>query len=66
VTMSSMWNADWTTTLAGSSQSIVATGPPWHRSIAPGETWSVGYVLQGSAIPTSCSLNSAPCVFTVG
>lgn len=66
VTMSSLWNADWTTSLAGSSQSIVATGPSWHRSIAPGETWSVGYVLQGSAIPTSCSLNSATCVFTIG
>lgn len=66
VTMSSLWNADWTTSLAGSSQSIVATGPSWHSSIAPGETWSVGYVLQGSAIPTSCSLNSATCVFTIG
>ncbi len=66
VTMSSLWNADWKSSVSGSTQTIATTGPSWHSTIAPGETWSVGYVIQGSSVPTTCVLNTTVCTFAAG
>ena len=66
VTMSSLWNADWKVSSAGSTQTFTATGPSWHSSIAPGETWSIGYVIQGSSAPSTCVINGAVCAFVAG
>mgnify|MGYP006273999795 CR=1 FL=1 len=66
VTMSSLWNAEWKSSVSGSTQTISTTGPSWHASIAPGETWSVGYVIQGSGVPAGCVINTTTCTFVTG
>ena len=66
MTMSSLWNADWKSSVVGGTQTITTTGPSWHATIAPGETWSIGYVAQGSAAPTGCVVNATTCTFVIG
>lgn len=66
VVVSSLWNAEWTSTTVGANRIVSTVGPSWHHTIAPGETWSIGYVIQGSSAPSACVLNATACTFTAG
>ena len=62
-TVTSLWNGN-LSTVAGSTAYTV-TGPSWETSIAPGSTWNVGFVANGtSSPPTGCLLDGNAC--TIG
>jgi hypothetical protein len=63
--ITSLWNATDTTTVSGTTLTVTATGPSWQPTLAPGQSWSVGYVTNlGSAAPTMCSVDGVSCSFT--
>jgi hypothetical protein len=49
--ITSLWNATGATTVAGARLLVTATGPSWHATLAPGQSWSVGYVTNGGTAP---------------
>jgi hypothetical protein len=63
--ITSLWNATDTTTVSGTTLTVTATGPSWQPTLAPGQSWSVGYVTNlGSAAPTTCTVDGVSCSFT--
>jgi hypothetical protein len=63
--ITSLWDATDTTTVRGGELVVRATGPSWHPTLAPGQSWSVGYVTnRGTAPPTSCVFDGVACSFT--
>ena len=67
MSVTSLWNATGTFGTAGSILNVTATGPNWQPTIAPGQSWSVGYVTNnGVSAPSSCSINGAACTFVAG
>jgi hypothetical protein len=63
--ITSLWDATDTTTVHGGELVVRATGPSWHPTLAPGQSWSVGYVTtRGTASPTGCTIDGVTCSFT--
>ncbi|WP_405925379.1 cellulose binding domain-containing protein [Streptomyces sp. NBC_00035] len=57
-TLSSLWNGDSTV----SGQHVTVRPPSWDKDgLAAGETVTVGFVVNGSADPTGCLIDSATC-----
>ncbi|WP_326722908.1 cellulose binding domain-containing protein [Streptomyces sp. NBC_00243] len=57
-TLSSLWNGDSTV----SGQHVTVRPPSWDKDgLAAGETVTVGFVVNGSADPTGCLIDSASC-----
>ncbi|MFD9331290.1 cellulose binding domain-containing protein [Streptomyces sp. NPDC060065] len=57
-TLSSLWNGDSTV----SGQHVTVRPPSWDKDgLAAGETVTVGFVVNGSANPTGCLIDSATC-----
>jgi hypothetical protein len=64
--ITSLWNATESSTVSGGTSVITATGPSWQPTLAPGRSWSVGYVTNnGTAAPTACRFDGVVCTFTV-
>jgi hypothetical protein len=63
--ITSLWDAVGTTTVRGGQLVVRATGPSWHPTLAPGQSWSVGYVTnRGTSPPTVCTVDGVACSFS--
>jgi len=63
--ITSLWDATDSTTMHSGELVVRATGPSWHPTLAPGQSWSVGYVTnRGTAPPTGCMFDGVTCSFT--
>ena len=63
----SLWNATGSFVTSGSNLLVRAAAPSWQQSLAPGPSWTIGYVTgNGVAPPTNCSLNGVSCTFLAG
>ena len=57
-TISSLWNATGSYAINGSVLAVTAQAPSWQQTLAPGQSWSIGYVTNnGVASPTNCTLS---------
>jgi Cellulase (glycosyl hydrolase family 5)/Cellulose binding domain/Abnormal spindle-like microcephaly-assoc'd, ASPM-SPD-2-Hydin len=66
-TVTSLWNATGTYSTNGSLLNVTATAPSWQQTLAPGQSWSVGYVTNnGTTGPANCSFNGAACTILPG
>ena len=60
----SLWNATGTYATSGANLNVTATAPSWQQTLAPGQSWTVGYVTgNGIAAPTACTFNGVSCSF---
>ncbi len=63
--ITSLWNATDTATVHGGELVVRATGPSWHPTLVPGQSWTVGYVTnRGTSAPTACTVDGVACSFT--
>ena len=56
-TVSSLWNASYTT----NGRQVTVVPDSWDASLTPGQTALVGFVMNGSGTPSSCTINGADC-----
>jgi endoglucanase len=56
-TLGSHWEAD----LASSGNRHTFTNRSWNGTLAPGATASFGFIVNGSGVPTNCTVNGSPC-----
>ncbi|MGC9536128.1 cellulose binding domain-containing protein [Streptomyces sp. UG1] len=57
-TLSSLWNAE----SSVSGRQVTVTPPKWDSDgLAPGESVTVGFVVNGTAAPTGCLIDDAEC-----
>jgi hypothetical protein len=57
-TISSLWNATGSYAINGAVLAVTAQAPSWQQTLAPGQSWSIGYVTNnGVASPTNCTLS---------
>jgi hypothetical protein len=52
------WSAD---LVRSSTTHYIFTGPRWKPGLAPGESFTFGFLAAGSAEPMNCLVNGAPC-----